>query len=571
MKKFLLSLMCIGAAATISLAAQETTYKADFVTDATTIATAIKSKTTASLTINNIEWSFTNATTNGSSAQKDGSGRGLQIGSSKNTPATVTFSTEAFNGNSIKEVTLTLAGNGGTFDIAINGTKVNSGNNSYNASSGTSTITASWTGNVACKTGFSIAITAKTGKALFISSFVVKYAKTETGKTDPELRFAQEAYSALLGKAFESPKATQVGDGAITYKSSNEAVATVDTTTGDVTIVGEGVTTITATVAETDTYDSQTASYSLTVTDPSILYTSEMGADFSLENVTDQTYPWSHDKQYGLKGTAFISGTTHACTGIACSPVIDLTGIDYNNAELNFMTAFNNYKINNNTINIADFKGYAEVVVREEGAAEWSVLGEPTAPAEFSWTFYANEPMSLGAYVGKKIQIGFKYISTTECAGTWEVKAINIKGINTPDAPTAGAGEETNPASISLTDAAPTVTVTLTAAEGSDIWFKFIAAAEPAPAAETDRDGFEPYTAPIEISKAGTLLYYAEKDGIKSTIKQIAVSDNTTAISEIEAAGAAAEWFDLSGRKVAAPAKGIYIRRQGGKAVKVTL
>ena len=52
---------------------------------------------------------------------------------------------------------------------------------------------------------------------------------------------------------------------AVTYESSNKAVATVDENTGAVTIVGVGETTITARAAETDDYQAASASYKLTV------------------------------------------------------------------------------------------------------------------------------------------------------------------------------------------------------------------------------------------------------------------------------------------------------------------
>lgn len=43
------------------------------------------------------------------------------------------------------------------------------------------------------------------------------------------------------------------------------------------------------------------------------------------------------------------------------------------------------------------------------------------------------------------------------------------------------------------------------------------------------------------------------------------------AIDQVSAAGADAEWFDLQGRRIAAPGRGLMIRRQGDKAVKVSL
>lgn len=61
-----------------------------------------------------------------------------------------------------------------------------------------------------------------------------------------------------------------VGDGVVGYSSSNKDVATVNAKTGEVSIVAEGKTTITATVEDTDYYHYETtsASYELEVVEP---------------------------------------------------------------------------------------------------------------------------------------------------------------------------------------------------------------------------------------------------------------------------------------------------------------
>ncbi len=60
---------------------------------------------------------------------------------------------------------------------------------------------------------------------------------------------------------------TNTGDGTVTYASSDNTVATVNATTGEVSIVGVGTTTITATVTDGSNYiyATNTASYTLTV------------------------------------------------------------------------------------------------------------------------------------------------------------------------------------------------------------------------------------------------------------------------------------------------------------------
>jgi len=81
----------------------------------------------------------------------------------------------------------------------------------------------------------------------------ISYASNSEEKT-----YLDSNFTKLLSKT---------GDGIVTYSSSNTEVATVNETTGEVTILKSGETTITATVADGSnyTYATKTASYTLTV------------------------------------------------------------------------------------------------------------------------------------------------------------------------------------------------------------------------------------------------------------------------------------------------------------------
>ena len=84
-------------------------------------------------------------------------------------------------------------------------------------------------------------------------------------KADPKLSFGESTVTkTYIDKPF-SNLPIQVGDGTVTYSSSNTNVATVNKTTGEVTIVGVGTATITATAAATTNYKERSASYTLTV------------------------------------------------------------------------------------------------------------------------------------------------------------------------------------------------------------------------------------------------------------------------------------------------------------------
>lgn len=55
-------------------------------------------------------------------------------------------------------------------------------------------------------------------------------------------------------------------------------------------------------------------------------------------------------------------------------------------------------------------------------------LTVPVWPTAGSWTFANSGNVDLKAYDGKKVQIAFKYASSTDGADTWEVKNLKVTG-----------------------------------------------------------------------------------------------------------------------------------------------
>ena len=244
-------------------------------------------------------------------------------------------------------------------------------------------------------------------------------------RQNADMAFSEETVIAYLGEEFTAPTLTKATTAAVTYSSDKETVATVDAETGVVTLVGEGTARITAKAEANDDFRAGSASYLLTVRPAKVegaIFTSEMGEGFSFENPEDIKV-WQLDSKYGLKASAYVNNKQNATEAVAYAAV-DLTGEA--TATLTFQQALNQFKNGNELIDVDAIVDYCKLVVREEGAAAWTEIGEPTAPEAFSWNFYANAPVDLTAYCGKKIEFGFKYISTETVAGTWEIKNINI-------------------------------------------------------------------------------------------------------------------------------------------------
>ncbi len=268
-------------------------------------------------------------------------------------------------------------------------------------------------------------------------------------KDPAEMSFPEATYTVKFGDAFNAPKVNKATDAVPVYSSDKEAVATVDPATGDVTIVGVGTAIITATCAETEDFYAGTAKYTLVVEDPNTFWApnckDKTNPEFTFVAVSGDFQPWSVDDRYGLKASAFANSASNASDAVAASPVLDFTKYKAP-MTLDYRQALNKFMVNNVQIDCTDeaIAPYVSVVAKEEGAAEWTKIGDVNAPANFGWSFYDGTTVDLSAFAGKKVQIGFRYVSTTECAGTWEIDNVVVKATKNSDAVESIVAEDTN-------------------------------------------------------------------------------------------------------------------------------
>ncbi len=95
---------------------------------------------------------------------------------------------------------------------------------------------------------------------------IVSNGSTPTTKTTPTLSFNTTTFNIAYGEVFTAPTATCSVEGlAISYTSSDDNIAEVNSSTGDVTIKKAGQVRITANTEETDTYNAASAYYDINI------------------------------------------------------------------------------------------------------------------------------------------------------------------------------------------------------------------------------------------------------------------------------------------------------------------
>lgn len=260
-----------------------------------------------------------------------------------------------------------------------------------------------------------------------VTYYTIDLAAPDSRK-DANLSFAQDSYTATLGEVFDAPVVSHDTNAAITYTSSNNNIATVDATSGAVTLVATGTVTITASAEANTEFKAGHASYTLTINPAPIenaIYTGlmqdsaecdwELDIDASLGSL-DYVWSWKeYSNSHYLNGSAYKDGPV-AAEALAVSPVIDLTYVV--NAIVTFEQAA---KFQTNLTQDCKL-----LVKTENGSYE--ELAIPTWPEAGSWTWSSCGDISLEKYQGNKIQFAFKYVSTDTQADTWEIRNFVVTG-----------------------------------------------------------------------------------------------------------------------------------------------
>lgn len=105
--------------------------------------------------------------------------------------------------------------------------------------------------------------------AMYINSINIEWTPSGSAvePENPTIYFSDGDKTLVKGEVY-TQTVTTTSNGEVTYTSKNTQVATVDATTGEVTAVAVGTAIIEANVAATSSYNAATASYTVTVVEP---------------------------------------------------------------------------------------------------------------------------------------------------------------------------------------------------------------------------------------------------------------------------------------------------------------
>ncbi len=128
------------------------------------------------------------------------------------------------------------------------------------------------------------------------------------------------------------------------------------------------------------------------------------------------SYIWTwktYNSSSYLYASAYANKVAYAATSYAWTPAFTPVNGTAVTAEFE-----HTYKFESNAASLWKF------VVREEGSSDITELTIPEWGTGSDWNFVSSGEIDLSAFEGKKIQVGFKYVSSTESAGTWEIRSL---------------------------------------------------------------------------------------------------------------------------------------------------
>lgn len=278
-----------------------------------------------------------------------------------------------------------------------------------------------------------------TTKATYVYSIDVVYIEKES----VSLEFSPSTVSLTYGEEFAAPVLSSTPSGlTVSYSSSNTNVATVETTTGAVTIVAPGTTTITANFPGSDTYKSGSASYTIIVNDPNANdgsvekpYTASEAiaiAEALGEDTIENVYVRGIVSTTGTVNTKYNSVTYYISDDGSTSHQFEIYSGLYLNGE-NFTDA-NNVRLGDYVVVCGTLKYYNEQAEFDYNSQIKDILRAPSFNPDGGSFTDASQSVTINAESGAEIRYTTGETLPTSTTGTVYSGAITVTETTTINA-----------------------------------------------------------------------------------------------------------------------------------------
>lgn len=407
----------------------------------------------------------------------------------------------------------------------------------------------------------------------------VVYKLKKDNKESAELAYATTTVNKVTtDQPFINPL-TNVHNVEVVYSSDNEAVATVDAQTGEVTVVGLGQAVISAAFAGNEIYSKQTVSYTLNVS---------LGVNSVEETkaLKDNTTAYIN---YPLT-VAFVNGNQVFAVDEA-GKFIQVYGTNSYAANDIIPAGWTGQYVlyNGNTPEIKPVGALPEAVAG--GSFVPAAVVDPTtitADMVNSVVLLKNAVIDAATpagaenfdvtIAGNKVNVRNNYNLASVSKGVYDITVV--VNIYRDAVSLYVAGYKAVPAFRINGELVTTTTfdanglkITLEAVlpEGHQMWYRFTPVAAASSQAVIDKNGFTKYESAFELEDPGKLEYYSvDPEGNKSEVYELRL-DNVTGINDIVVDGDNSEavYYNLQGVRVDNPNSGIYLVRRAGRVSKV--
>lgn len=405
----------------------------------------------------------------------------------------------------------------------------------------------------------------------------------DASKTPVNMTWSETTVNVTKGKEYTLPELTLDNEdarSAVRYKSENKDAATIDERTGEVTLVGDGVTLIRAYIPEdNETYAASRTSYLLTVVDETksvinVEFLGNTSTAYDLDEKTDnmgvvyqavfsvngEYIAFNTSNKKGGKSSALIVKDNTRNGHIIKSVTINFgdpkNGVDIYAQDKNFASLENTYSSKENVSTAPDL-----------GDAQKITTLKANGRVEINKAAFAIVPAASGMITISSITV--QYSDDKVCMLTPEEL--------TPE----------HPANLTLAaDGTGVMQFNVNKNHGMTLHFKHEPKADPASIISTmEHEGFTQATITegdgdtdlheFQVPSAGKVTYYGyhTATGTKG-VERTVTADIPTGVEGVAADAAAdAVYFNLQGVKVDSEnlVPGIYVRRAGDKAEKVVV